>query len=151
MRTISIFLAAVCGVGAAAQTFRDVTKESGVDAVIDEHYRNVPKWWLSGTNLVDLDGDGHLDLFLGAHGQTAAVALNDGHGHFRYVDQTSGKLPPTEIHLACDVDGDGLVDLQMTHGDGGGRGYRNSSKPGEERFDATSFISAHGREYALIG
>src|SRR5438552_2302506 len=76
--------------------FTDVTKESGVDAVIDAHYQREPKWWLSGTNLVDLDGDGHLDLFLGAHGQAGAVALNDGKGHFRYVDPSvGGKLPPT--------------------------------------------------------
>ena len=54
---------------AGAGGFTDVTKESGLDAVIDAHYRHEPKWWLSGTNLVDLDGDGHLDLFLGAHGQ----------------------------------------------------------------------------------
>src|SRR3954447_19343617 len=115
-----IVIVGMVGVVAGAQPFRDVTQERGVDAVIDEHYRRVPKWWLSGTNLVDLDGDGHLDLFLGAHGQAAAVALNDGHGRFHYVDPASAKLPPTEIHLACDVDGDGLVDLQMTHQDGGG-------------------------------
>src|SRR6476469_1245048 len=99
MRYIALVLFAITfGSSASSQPFRDVTKDSGVDAVIDQHYQQVPKWWLSGTNLVDLDGDGHLDLFLGAHGQTAAVALNDGHGNFRYVDPASGKLPPTEIH-----------------------------------------------------
>ena len=109
-----------------------------------------PKWWLSGTNLVDLDGDRHLDLFLGAHGQTAAVALNDGHGHFRYADPSSGKLPPTEIHLACDTTGNGKIDLQMTHQDGGGRWYRNVSTNGAAAFEPTEFISPQGRENALI-
>jgi hypothetical protein len=55
-----------------------------------------------------------MDLFLGAHGQKGAVALNDGHGHFRYADPSSGNPSPTEIHLACDTAGNGKVNLQMT-------------------------------------
>lgn len=132
------------------KAFTDISKSSGLDAVIDAHYQREPKWWLSGTNLVDLDGDGHLDIFLGAHGQTGAVALNDGHGHFRDVDPKSTKLPPTEIHIAADIDGDGKVDLQMTHQDGGGRWFRNASTGGTPNFEATSFISGQGRENALI-
>ncbi|HEX8913426.1 MAG TPA: CRTAC1 family protein [Humisphaera sp.] len=133
-----------------APGFTDVSASSGVDAAIDAHYRRDPKWWLSGTNLVDLDGDGHLDLFLGAHGQAAAVALNDGRGHFRYVDPAAGGLPPTEIHVGADTDGDGLADLQMTHQDGGGRWYRNRSAAGAPRFEPTNFIAGQGRENALV-
>ena len=130
--------------------FTDISKESGFDAVIDAHYANQPKWWLTGTNLVDLDNDGHLDLFIGAHGQTAAVALNDGHGHFRYVEPSRGKLPPTEIHIACDTTGAGIVNLQMTHEDGGGRWYQNKSAPADVQFEPTKFISDQGRENAMI-
>jgi hypothetical protein len=130
--------------------FTDITKESGVDAVIGAHYQREPKWWLTGADLVDLDGDGSLDLFLGAHGQTGAVALNDGHGHFRYIDPAIGKLPSTEIHIACDTTGNGMVDLQMTHGDGGGLWFRNTSTVGAPKFEPTAFMSEQGRENALI-
>jgi hypothetical protein len=130
--------------------FTDITKSCGIDAVIEAHYRHEPKWWLSGTDLVDLDNDGHLDLFLGAHGQTGAVALNDGHGHFRYVEPSPGKLPPTEIHLACDTAAQGAVNLQMTYGDGGGQWWRNESAPGAPKFEATQFTADQGRENAMI-
>jgi hypothetical protein len=130
--------------------FSDVTKESGLDAVIDAHYRHEPKWWLSGTNLVDVDNDGHLDLFLGAHGQAGAFALNDGKGHFRYIEPSAGGHAPTEIHLACDIRGNGAVDLQMTHGDGGGQWNRNDSARGAPRFEPTAFTSDQGRENAMI-
>ena len=48
--------------------FIDVTQDSGVGEAMARHYERYAKWWLSGVNLVDLDGDGHLDLFLAAHG-----------------------------------------------------------------------------------
>ena len=38
--------------------FTDVTKESGVAEAIARQYGAFPNWWLSGLNLVDLDGDG---------------------------------------------------------------------------------------------
>src|SRR5437879_6276559 len=88
---------------ARAGGFTDITAGSGIGAAVEAHYAREPKWWLSGINLVDLDGDGHLDLFLGAHGQAGAVALNDGHGHFLYADALGGKVPPTEIHIAADT------------------------------------------------
>src|ERR1043165_8404285 len=44
--------------------FGDVTESSGVADAIARHYERHPKWWFSCLNLVDLDGDGQLDLFL---------------------------------------------------------------------------------------
>ncbi|MCX5675101.1 MAG: hypothetical protein NTX87_08840 [Planctomycetota bacterium] len=80
----SVFLAADGNATpAAAPAFTDITGPSGVGAVLDEKYRKEPKWWLSSLNLVDLDGDGRLDLFLGEHGGGAALALlGDGRGRF---------------------------------------------------------------------
>src|SRR5262245_3000544 len=101
----------------ATSTFTDVTKSSGLSDALARHYERHPKWWLSGLNLVDLDGDGHVDLFLAAHGAGRSLALlNDGHGHFQ---EAPGSYPPTEIHLAYDINEDGKLDLQMTWQDGG--------------------------------
>src|SRR5262245_54132684 len=74
--------------------FVDATAWSGVGDALNRNYERHPKWWLSGLNLVDLDGDGHLDLFLAAHGAGRALALlNDGRGHFKDAE---GSYPSTE-------------------------------------------------------
>lgn len=129
----------------AGETFTDVAKDSGVDEVIDSHYKAFPKWWFSGADLVDLDGDGHLDLFLGAHGGQAAVALSDGKGRFHYVDPGSTQYPKSEIHIAYDINEDGKLDLQCTHNDGGGLWYLNESKPGALSFKPTKVEAAGGQ------
>src|SRR6185295_20009091 len=69
--------------------FTDITRDSGVAEAVARHYRDFPKWWLSGLTLADLDGDGALDLHLGSHSgpaNPAAMLRNDGKGHFSYVD-----------------------------------------------------------------
>ncbi len=55
-------------------SFTDITKISGITRLVDDHYASYPKWWLSGLHLVDLDGDGDLDLFLSAHGKGVSSA-----------------------------------------------------------------------------
>jgi len=115
--------------------FTDVTAESGVGKIVEDHYAAHPKWWLSGVHLVDLDGDGNLDLFLSAHGSGPAVAaLGDGTGRFTLAP---GKYPSSEVHLAYDGDEDGRVDLTMTYQDGGGQWWRNRSRPGTLDFQPT--------------
>ena len=120
----------------AGKGFTDVTAASGVAAVVAAHYRNVPKWWLSGMTLVDLDGDGDLDLHLAGHGCPAAAALNDGKGKFTYVDPKLSlkrgvrhdndiPYPGGEIRLPHDFDEDGRVDLLCSWHDGGGVLYLN--------------------------
>lgn len=120
----------------AQSAFTKVTTESGVAEIVRQKYQQNPKWWLSGLHLVDLDGDGDLDLFLSAHGGGKAVAaLNDGKGHFTLAP---GTYPPTEIHLAYDCNEDGKVDLTMTYQDGGGQWWLNRSRHGNLAFEATS-------------
>ncbi len=134
----------------AGAGFSDVTASSGVDALVDADYQANPKVWLSGIDLVDLDGDGKLDLFLSAHGQKGAcAALGDGKGHFTAA---SGTIPPSEIHLAYDINEDGLLDLQMTFRDGGGQWWLNQSTPGHLNFKATNLIAIDGqaRQNAMI-
>ena len=128
--------------------FVDVTKSSGVGDAIARHYERHPKWWLSGLNLVDLDGDGHLDLFLAAHGAGRSLALlNDGQGHFK---EAAGSYPPSEIHLAADIDGDGKLDLQMTWQDGGGKWWINDSTPGRLSFHESNITAGQARANAMI-
>src|SRR5438270_4996143 len=87
--------------------FTDVTKDSGVAAALTRHYQQHSNWWLSGLNLVDLDGDGKLYLFFASHGAGVSLALlNDGHGHFT---PAAGLYPPTEIHLPYDINEDGKL------------------------------------------
>lgn len=95
----------------AARSFTDLTRVSGVAEAMAEQYGRYPKWWLSGLNLVDLDGDGQLDLFFAAHGAGRSLALRgDGRGHFT---PAAGNYPPSEIHLAYDLNEDGKLDRSL--------------------------------------
>ena len=148
---VLIFPTKVALAGDPGKPFVDITASSGVDAVVDAGYAASEKWWLSGIDLVDLTGSGKLDLFLSAHtGGPAVAALNDGHGHFTLVRNAS--LPPTEIHLAYDIDEDGRLDFQATYRDGGGKWWLNHSSPGKPDFKATRIDLSGGqaRQNAII-
>jgi hypothetical protein len=84
--------------------FHDVAAEAGV-AFGDRA--------VTGVALVDVDGDGDLDLLVNALGGPNGLFLNDGRGHF--VEDTlfpgrASKLGSTSSTLA-DIDGDGDLDL----------------------------------------
>jgi hypothetical protein len=133
---------------ASTPGFTDISAPSGVAEAVRGNYQTHPNWWLSGLHLVDLDGDSKLDLFLSAHGTPGALALlGDGKGRFTVAE---GNWPPTEIHLAYDADEDGLPDLTMTHGDGGGQWWRNRSQPGRLSFQATGITRGAARRQAII-
>jgi len=146
--SLSLALLTCQKVSADQAGFTDVTTESGVEQVVADHYARMPKWWLSGMDLVDLDGDGRLDLVLGAHGQQGVIALNDGKGHFSSAEAPGLML--TEIHLACDVREQRRLDLQLTHLDGGGRWFFNTSRTGALSFEAAAPVPGQARENAMI-
>lgn len=132
----------------SAKAFANVTRESGIADALARHYEAHPNWWLSGVNLIDLDGDGNLDLFLSAHGTGAPLALlGDGKGHFT---NAAGSYPTTEIHLAHDINEDGKLDLQMTFQDGGGKWWINESTSGHLSFRDSGIIAGQARCNALI-
>jgi hypothetical protein len=125
--------------------FVDWTKESGVAEIVQKHYEIEPKLWLSGMTLVDVDGDGTLDLLIGGHGYIGSAGRNDGKGHFTWVDpknEAGNKrfplaqlpYPGGEIRLVHDFDEDGKLDALGAYGDGMGVAYLNASKPGDWSF-----------------
>jgi MYXO-CTERM domain-containing protein len=127
MKRTPIALILLCGAtssSAAAQTFSNVTADSGVQALRDTKPAD---WWVSGLTLVDLDDDGDLDLFLSDHHAAALAALNDGKGKF---SAATGTYPKSEIHNCLDIDEDGRVDMDVTHVDGGAKWWLNKTAPG---------------------
>ncbi len=143
--------------------FTDVTQESGVGEAIATHLKAFPKVWLSGLTLVDLDGDGALDLQVGSHsGPTtpAAMLRNDGKGHFTYLDPKMSiprgprpseplPYPGGEIRLAWDINEDGKLDLLCSWHDGGGALYLNESKPEEWSFKRSELLDPFSRAVAI--
>ncbi|HHI79788.1 MAG TPA: VCBS repeat-containing protein [Planctomycetes bacterium] len=73
----------------------------------------VPLSTAQETQLLDIDGDGDLDLVIS--GNLSILLLNDGKGNFRDVSSTHFKLPwsryATYQHRFGDWDGDGDLDL----------------------------------------
>lgn len=83
-------------------TFEEVAAEAGVTPPPGPH---------SGPAFADLDGDGHLDLWIGSVGEGVWIYRNRGDGTF--AEETDHGLPAFELALSpsfADVDGDGDLD-----------------------------------------
>ena len=83
---VDIFLARVGGPSALYRNlgnwkFKDITRESGLEL----KGRNT-----LGATLVDIDGDGDLDLLVTSLGGPNGLFLNDGRGHFTEVTDAAG-------------------------------------------------------------
>jgi len=110
---VDIFLARVGGPSALYRNlgnwkFKDITRESGLEL----KGRNT-----LGATLVDIDGDGDLDLLVTSLGGPNGLFLNDGRGHFTEVTDAAGlasRRGSTTATLA-DVDGDGDLDLYIAN------------------------------------
>ncbi len=88
------------------------------------------------------------------------AALNDGRGHFTYIDPAISiprgphkaadlPYPGGEIRLAHDIDEDGKLDLLCSWHDGGGALYLNKSKPGTTLFHPSDLFDPFSRATAI--
>jgi len=86
--------------------FQDITTEAGVACT------NLDA---TGAALVDIDGDGDLDLIVNSLGGGTHIFLNDGHGHFTEAGQVLNPgLGGMSLALG-DFDGDGWLDLYVAN------------------------------------
>ncbi|HZR16932.1 MAG TPA: VCBS repeat-containing protein [Verrucomicrobiae bacterium] len=86
--------------------FEDITDQAGV---------GLTNLDATGAALVDIDGDGDLDLIVNSLGGGTHVLLNDGRGHFTDSAQVLNQgFGGTSLALA-DYDGDGQLDLYIAN------------------------------------
>jgi RNA polymerase sigma factor (sigma-70 family) len=135
----------------ALNRFVDATEESGLGAILRQHYARFPDWGPSGATLLDLDGDQQLDLHLaGQAEELAALGRNIG-GRFAYVDprveiprgpreEAELPFPGGQVRHAFDFNEDGKLDLAISWHNAGGALYHNASTNGALRFRKTEFI-----------
>ncbi len=86
--------------------FEDITEAAGVGC---------PGQFSTGAVLVDIDGDGDLDLLVNSLGHGTRLFLNDGRGKFTETTREAGlesRRGSTSFALA-DIDGDGDLDLYV--------------------------------------
>jgi hypothetical protein len=110
---VDVFLARTEGPNALYRNlggwkFEDITRQAGIAA---------PDRYSTGAVLVDVEGDGDLDLILLATNGPNAIFVNDGRG--RFTERRDLGLDPageggTSIAMA-DVDGDGTLDLYVAN------------------------------------
>jgi hypothetical protein len=108
-----VFLARVGGPSALYKNlggwkFKNIARESGVDL---SNRRTM------GATLVDIDGDGDLDLLVTVLGGPNGLFLNDDHGKFTEVTDAAALTSRRGSMTAtlADVDGDGDLDLYIAN------------------------------------
>jgi hypothetical protein len=104
--------------------FEDIAAAAGVDG---------GEGWDTGAQAVDLDGDGHLDLYVCQYEAPNRLYLNQGNGRFREAAKEWG----LDVNDACllpsfmDYDLDGDLDLFLLTN----RLYRAGGRPKEPPFE----------------
>jgi hypothetical protein len=111
-------------------------------------------WPGSGVAVLDFDGDGAEDLFVG-DGVRSILYRNDGRGHFADVTEQAGLakadgsgIPATGV-AAGDFDGDGFPDLAITDAFGPTRLFRNRGDGTFEEITASSGVVTAGPTRSL--
>src|SRR5262249_24779477 len=115
------------------------------------HHAQFPGWQPSGATLLDIDGDGRLDLHLAGQSECfAALGRNVG-GSFAYVDPEPAirrgprhkadlPFPGGQVRHAFDVNEDGKLDLAISWHNSGGTLYHNVAAGGALRFRKAGFV-----------
>ena len=114
--------------------------------------------------IVDMNGDGRLDIISGGHGPTndRHIYLNDPSGKFRYIDNGSYQRPSngtnndvnriTSSDTIFDIDGNGCPDITGWDADGGYAGYIacESSSAGDVVYRPRIALVAHWSNRAVF-
>ena len=136
----------VANIGANALYRNDLDDGGGiafVDVAAIADVRSTGANWISADAAwADVDGDGHLDLYLATGDDTSTpefvpqwqsdvLLMSDGDGTFREATAQAGLSIRPNVHLSMawgDIDDDGAPDLFTTDAWGGGnRMYRNDA------------------------
>jgi hypothetical protein len=129
------------GTTPAADTFYENVDGRLVEATARFGFDAVEPSYALAVIASDLDQDGDLDLFVANDSRPNFLWLNEGRGRFREVALASG-CAMNEAGRAqsgmgvdvADVDGDGRVDIFVTHfSHDHNTLYRNETRPGAER------------------
>jgi RNA polymerase sigma factor (sigma-70 family) len=135
----------------ALNRFVDATEESGLGDLLRRHYARFSDWHPSGATLLDLHGDGRLDLHLAGQSEDlAALGRNKG-GWFAYVEPRPEILrgprhdadipyPGGQIRLAFDFNEDRKLDLAVSWHNSGGMLYHNVATGGPLLFRKKKFV-----------
>ncbi|MCI0685400.1 MAG: sigma-70 family RNA polymerase sigma factor, partial [Gemmataceae bacterium] len=134
----------------AINRFADATQASGLGAMLSRHYARFPGWQPTGATLLDIDGDGQLDLHLAGQAEgLAALGRNVG-GRFAYVDpqpeiprgirhNADLPYPGGQVRQAFDFNEDGKLDLAISWHNNGAALYHNATGGGL-RFRRAEFV-----------
>jgi RNA polymerase sigma factor (sigma-70 family) len=135
----------------AINRFADATEETGLGAMLSRHYARFPGWQPTGATLLDIDGDGQLDLHLAGQAEGLAALGHNAGGRFAYVDprpeiargmrhKVDVPYPGGQVRHAFDFNEDGKLDLAISWHNNGGALYHNAATSGAWRFRRTEFV-----------
>jgi RNA polymerase sigma factor (sigma-70 family) len=131
--------------------FVDATEETGLGAILRQHYSRFPGWYPSGATLLDIDGDGQLDLHLAGQSDGLAALGRNAGGRFTYVDPRAEiprgprhtadlPYPGGQIRHAFDFNEDRKLDLAVSWHNNGATMYHSAAAGGALRFRRVEFV-----------
>src|SRR5262249_46745793 len=137
----------------AINRFADATEETGLGAILSQHYARFPGWQPTGATLLDIDGDEQLDLHLAGQAEELAALGHNTGGRFAYVDpqpeiprgirhKADVPYPGGQVRHAFDFNEDGKLDLAISWHNNGGALYHNAATSGALRFRRAEFVQS---------